>query len=320
MSKPRFSGVYPVLYAYRGADQRLDKEAMRRQIECCIGAGAHGITVLGLVTEVFRMSTAERLQVVAWTAEIVAGRVPVAVTVAETTSYGQIEFCHEATRLGATWLILQPPSIKGVTEAELVRFLGTVSDACTIPVAVQNNPIAIDVSLSNAGLLALHRDDRNISLMKAEGHALFVSEFALKAGATCDIFAGHGGLEYLTNLRSGCVGLIPAPEVLDVQVRLHELWVEGSDASRAEAEALHRAILQVLVFMSRGLPIVLTYGKRLMAKRIGLDPIHAVMPEPATSDFGMQEIERFHGLLGPMRTRGEGLPPGVLKAAGLAGD
>ena len=318
MTKPRFSGVYPVLYAYRGADQRLDKEAMRRQIECCLAAGAHGITVLGLVTEVFRMSTTERLQVVEWTSEIVAGRVPIAVTVAETTTYGQIDFCHEATRLGATWLILQPPSIKGVTEAELVRFLGTVANACTIPVAVQNNPIAMDVSLSNAALLALHRDYPNISLMKAEGHAMFVSEFALKASGTCDIFAGHGGLEYLTNLRSGVAGLIPAPEVLDVQVRLHKLWAEGTPESRQEAEALHRAILQVLVFMSRGLPIVLTYGKRLMAKRIGLDPVHAVMPEPVTTDFGIQEIDRFYDLLGPMRKADESLSPGVLKAAGLS--
>jgi len=317
VKKAKFSGVYPVLYAYRTADERLDKEALRRQIECCIASGAHGITILGLVTEVFRLSAEERLQLVQWTTEIVAGRVPVAVTVGETTSYGQIDFCRQSASMGASWLILQPPQVKGVSEAELVRFLGKVADTCSLPVAIQNNPISMDVSLSNAALMTLLRNHQNITLMKAEGQALFVAEFALEAAQTCDIFAGHGGLEYLTNLRSGCVGLIPAPELVDVQVKLHNLWVEGTDASRAKAEALHKAILPVTVFMSRGLPVILTYGKRLMAKRIGLAQVHGCSPEVIPTAFGLQEIDRFFTELGPLPPDGAGAAEQLLRTAGF---
>ena len=32
--------AYPILYAYYGSGDKLDREAVRRQIECCANAGA----------------------------------------------------------------------------------------------------------------------------------------------------------------------------------------------------------------------------------------------------------------------------------------
>ena len=62
--KHRFHGVYPVLYAFFDRAGGLDAEAMRRQVECCVAAGAHGLMVLGLVTEANKMDTGERLALV----------------------------------------------------------------------------------------------------------------------------------------------------------------------------------------------------------------------------------------------------------------
>jgi 4-hydroxy-tetrahydrodipicolinate synthase len=317
-SRPRHSGVYPILYAFFGPDGRLDRAAMDRQVDACLAAGAHGIAVLGLVTEVFRLSTEERLDVVRWAAARIAGRVPLAVTVAEPSVHGQLDFIAEAAAAGASWAILQPPPVKGVSEAEILRFLGTVADRAPLPVAVQNNPLNMEVSVSNAALLALHRNHPNITLMKAEGPAVQVAAFAQEAAATCDVFAGHGGIEWPANLRSGCQGLIPAPELADVQCEIWRLWQRGDERSRAQAEALHRAVLPVIVFMSRALPLLLAYGKRLMALRMGLDPVHPRLPEPAVNPFGLAEIAGFARLLGPLPDRpGAALSPALLDLAGL---
>jgi len=62
-------GIYPILYAFFGADGKLDRSAMRRQAEACIEMGAHGIAALGLATEVSKLSSAERHDVMAWLAE-----------------------------------------------------------------------------------------------------------------------------------------------------------------------------------------------------------------------------------------------------------
>ncbi|WP_237213025.1 dihydrodipicolinate synthase family protein [Falsiroseomonas oryziterrae] len=315
-SLPRLSGVHPILYAFYGPDGALDRAALERQVDVCLAAGCDGIALLGLVTEVFRLSTQERLDLVGWAAARIAGRVPLMATVAEVSVHGQLDFIAEAKARGADWVVLQPPPGKGASEREILRFLGGVADRSPLPVGVQNNPLNMDVSVSNDALLALHRNHPNIRFMKAEGPAVSVGAFAREAAKTCDVFAGHGGIEWPTNLRSGCQGLIPAPELVDAQVAIWRLWSAGE---HDRAEALHRAILPVVVFMSRSLPLLIAYGKRLMAMRMGWPEVHPRLPDTAVTPFGMEELARFADLLGPLGTEpGAPLSPTLRRLAGFA--
>jgi 4-hydroxy-tetrahydrodipicolinate synthase len=288
-----FHGVYPVLYAFWRADGRLDHDAMRGQVEHCIAAGAHGIMVLGLVTEVHKMDTAERLEVVETVGAAIAGRVPYAVTVGEPTIPGQIAFSRRARAAGADWVILQPPPVKGVPESELLAFFGAVAEALDFPVAIQNNPVNLDVWLSVASLVELARRSPNITLLKGEGNVVDVARVIEGTDGRLAVFGGHGGLEFPSLLRAGGAGLIPAPDVLALQVRLYALYREGTEASRAEAERLHREILPLIVFMTKSIGTILTYGKRLMAERLGLpEPINRP-PSPGVTPFGLAEVGRM---------------------------
>jgi len=137
--RPRFSGVYPILYTFYDAQGGIDEASMRLQVERCIAAGAHGIAVLGLVTEVHKLDVEERRQVVDVVGAAIAGRVPFAVTVGEPSIPGQIAFARHAQAAGAAWVILQPPA-KGHAEAEYVRFLGRVADALDQEVLRERQP------------------------------------------------------------------------------------------------------------------------------------------------------------------------------------
>ena len=287
---PAFSGVYPILYAFYDRQGRLDDGLMRLQVDRCIAAGAHGIAVLGLVTEVHKLDLQERRHLVRVVGRAIAGRVPYAVTVAEPSVQGQIDFARMAQDEGASWVILQPPGVKGHAESAYVGFLGQVADALTLPVAVQNNPVNMDVSLSNASLLRLCEQHPQITMLKGEGPALGVAELLQAAGGRCAVFAGHGGKEYIANFLSGCVGLIPAPDALDLQLRLHQLLLEGR---LAEAEALHARVLPLMLFMTQSVPTLLCYGKRLWAQRIGLSEVHARAPEVQPTEFGLSEVARM---------------------------
>lgn len=286
----QFSGVYPILYAFYDKNGRLDDGLMRLQVDKCIAAGAHGIAVLGLVTEVHKLDVNERRHLVEVVGRAIDGRVPYAVTVGEQSIHGQIEFAQMAQANGASWVILQPPSIKGFAEAEYVKFLGAVADKIAIPVAVQNNPVNMDVSLSTSSLLRLRDDHPNITMLKGEGPALGVAELIKESNSRYAVFAGHGGKEYVSNFLSGCVGLIPAPDCLAEQVRLHQLLVDGQ---LAEAEALHARILPLILFMTNSVPNLLCYGKRLFAQRIGIDVVHPRSPEIVPTEFGLQEVRRM---------------------------
>ncbi|MET0604837.1 MAG: dihydrodipicolinate synthase family protein [Beijerinckiaceae bacterium] len=293
MNRPRFSGVYPILYAFWTRDGKLDHAAMRIQVEHCIAEGAHGVAVLGLVTEVNRMTTEERREAVACVGEAIAGRTPYAVTIGEPDAERQIEFTGFAKDHGASWVILQPPPGAGHSEIELQRHFGRIADSIDLPAAIQNNPINLASSLSPEGLAAVVKAHRNISLLKAEGWSVDIAQVIKALDGNVDAFGGHGGAEFISLMRSGGAGLIPAPDCLALQVAMFEALTSGDRARIAAAERAHKEILPLVTFMTRSIPGLLCYGKRVMAKRLGLTEIYDRQPALAPTAFGLTEMERL---------------------------
>ena len=291
-----FRGIYPILYAFFQADGTLDRAAMRAQVEACVKGGAHGVAILGLATETNKLQTHERRQVLDWAAEDLAGRLPLAVTIAEPSVAGQIAFARAAAQAGASWVILQPPPAPGLPEIEYVRFFGAVADACPIPVAVQNAAGLIAVSLSNAGLITLNRNHPNVSLLKGEGPVIAIQRMIEDTQGVFRVFNGRAGLELPDNLRAGCAGMIPAPECFDVQVRIFEAMRAGRED---EAERLYREILPLITLLMTSVENFLCYGRRIVARRLGITEIHARAPSQAPTPFGLAAVERASSFLGP---------------------
>ena len=296
--RKRYAGIYPILFAFWNAEGRLDREAMRLQVNRCIAAGAHGITVLGLVTECNKMDVNERRQLMEWVAEDIDGRVPYAVTCVEPSIPGQIDFARAAQETGADWVILQPPPVKGMSEKAYVRYFGAIAEKCQLPVAIQNNPINLDIALSNDGLIALGRNHANITILKAEGPAENVARLIAEVGDRFDLFSGRGGLELMSTFLSGCHGCIPAPDVFDVQLKIFDLVQTGDAADLAEADRLYKEILPLIVFMSQTVAATLTYGKYLTARRLGLDNHRMRTPALEPTEFGLRMVDRMTADLG----------------------
>lgn len=289
----RYSGIYPVLYAFFRPDGRLDDAAMRAQVEHCLAAGAHGITVLGLVTEVSKLDTNERRHLVDVVGQAIAKRVPYAVTIAEPDIDGQIAFAKHAKSAGADWVILQPPPGASLPERELQRHFGAIADRIELPVAIQNNPVNLASSLSPDALVDLVKAHANIRLLKAEGWSVEIARVIEACDGSIDAFGGHGGLEFVSLIRSGGAGLIPAPDCVALQVAVFDGLRSGDSARIAEAERLHEVALPLIVFMTRSLPGLVAYGKRLMSRRLGLGDNLDRAPAHMPTEFGRQEADRL---------------------------
>lgn len=293
----QFHGIYPMIYTFFDAAGRPDRQAMKRQLDACVAGGVHGIAILGIVTEFNKLDVNERRQIVQWTAEDLAGRVPLAVTVNELSVHGQIAMARLAADVDADWLILQPPPIRNVAEADLVKFLGRVAEAATLPVAIQNNPMNLDVWLSNGALKTLNRNHPNVSLLKGEGPIDYVRRLIEETDGVFRVFNGRGGLELPNSARLGCVGLIPAPDCADVMARVWDLMVAADAAGIQEAERAHAGLLPLLTYIMASPEHMLCYGKHLFARRIGLEKVHPRHPCIEPSAFGLDVIDRYAATL-----------------------
>lgn len=304
-----FHGIHPILYAFFGADGALDRKAMRRQVRACVAGGAHGLAVLGLATEVSKLQPAERRAVVQWAAEDLAAaappggrRLPLAVTIFGRTPEEQAAAAHEAEELGADWLILQPPPLPGMPEAELMAFFSPVIDMVRVPVGLQNAPDLMGLGLSPRALGEMARRHANLRVLKAEGPATLIQQVVEETQGLA-VLNGRGGLELPDNLRAGCAGLIPAPDCFEAQVAIYDAMRRGDEA---EAERLYRTILPAIAFVMQSVVHLVTYGKRLVAARLGL-PVHDRPPGLAATPFGEALARRFAAELGPYPGDGAGV-------------
>jgi 2-keto-3-deoxy-L-arabinonate dehydratase len=289
-----------MMYAFFGADGSVDRDAMRRQVRACVQNGAHGIAVLGLATEVGKLTQEERQLLVQLVTEEVAGRVPVAVTVAEPTVEAQAQFANWAAQQGASWVILQPPPQRGLEQNFYVEFFAAVMDQAPLPCAIQNAPEYIGVGLNAESIKRLVDRCSNFVLLKGEGPVLGIHAVIESVAGRLAVFNGRGGLELPDNLRAGCAGMIPATDTFDYQVRVFERMCSGLAADEDVAERIYSKVLPAIVFTLQSLDTLICYGKRIAALRLGMGEVHDRAPALTATAFGMRCAHRYAEMLGPL--------------------
>lgn len=287
-------GIHAILYAFFDSEERLDRAAMRRQVQVCLDAGVDGIAALGLATEVAKLSFAEKTQVMDWVAEDVAGRVPLAFTIAGASVAEQIALVRRAEAAGADWLVLQPPAVGSYPASEYLGFFGRVMSATSLPVAIQNAPQYLGRGLSDEDVQRLRADHPNFTLIKSEASAAEVARLITLAGPELAVFNGRGGAEMIACLDAGCAGFLLAPEMIDRFVALKRLYDRGD---RDGAESIFAEVDTVITFIMPSIEHFICYGKRLFAARAGLT-VHDRAPAQRPDDEGLAQVARLAAGLG----------------------
>ena len=290
------AGTYPMLFAFFGADGAVLRAPFARQIEAAVAAGAAGVAVLGLATEVGKLSRDEQRRIVEWVAQDLGGRLPFAVTVADGNVADMVASARFAADAGASWLILQPPR-PPATGAQLIDFFAAVARSVDLPVAIQNAPEFLGIGLTAAELLALNTRQPNVCVVKAEASAVAVARLIEAVGGRMAVLNGRAGLELTDNYRAGCVGMIPGIEAIDLQVAIERAMRAGDEEG---AEALYRRLLPCVTFAMQGLPHLVLYGKIIAAHRLGLEPSAGRIPCDTATPQGLAWAARLARDLGPL--------------------
>lgn len=278
----RLTGVHCVLFALFDAQEQLDRKAMRAQIAYIRSAGANGLTILGLATEVGKLSFAERCQLIDWTIED-AGDLPVSVTIAGNSVAEQVQLIRHAEAAGSTLLILQPPLVGSYAASEYIEFFARVGQQTALPFAIQNAPQYLGRSLSDDDISLLSKRCPNFTHIKSETSAVDLGSLVKRVDQAFTVLSGRGGLEMTDCLKSGCQGFIVAPDVLPGVVSCYRAWEDGQ---HAKAEIEYMKFLPAATFSMQSLEHLSCYGKRLFGLRSGIE-IHDRSPALRPSEFGL---------------------------------
>lgn len=189
----------------------LDLDGQRRAADFMIDAGSEGLCILANFSEQFALTDAERDRVMHAVLEHVAGRVPVIVT----TTHFASQVCAERSRMaqeaGAAMVMVMPPyhgATIRVPEAGIVAFFQQVSDAVSIPIMIQDAPVA--GTPLPAGLLArMAREIANVAYFKIEvpQAAAKLRELIAQGGeAIVGPWDGEEAITLMADLDAGATG------------------------------------------------------------------------------------------------------------------
>lgn len=161
----QWKGVFPALTTKFTPDDKLDFTLFEKNLRAQLEAGVEGVILGGSLGEASVLSNEEKFDLVKFTVDKVAGKVPVVMNIAEGSTREAVKLASEAKRFGATGLMMLPPMRYKSDHRETVQYFKDVADSTDLPIMIYNNPIdyKIEVTLDMFGELA---EKQNIQAVK----------------------------------------------------------------------------------------------------------------------------------------------------------
>lgn len=150
-----WQGVYPALLTPFRSDDTLDLPLFEKNLDAQLDAGVDGLIVGGSLGEASTLETGEKRDLVACALAKAAGRVPVILNIAESTTREAIRQASLAKDWGAHGLMVLPPMRYKSSPRETVEWFASIARSTDLSVMVYNNPVdyGVEVTLDMFGEL-----------------------------------------------------------------------------------------------------------------------------------------------------------------------
>ena len=243
-------GIVPILPTIFHADGSVDEAGFIATVRYVLEAGAHGVAFPALASEFYALTDPERLRLTEILVHEVAGAVSVIGTATAPSPGHAVELAKRVSALGVDAIMVMPPYVVRDGPAatiELFRSIAAVSDR---PLIVQNAPPPLGSGFGSDFVVRLLNEVPQIAYLKEENTpgGQRISQVRAKAPASLKgIFGGAGGRYLMDELHRGAIGAMPACEITEIHVRIHDAFVRGDHAL---ARALYDRTLPLLTFQA----------------------------------------------------------------------
>jgi len=137
----KWKGVFPAMTTKFTSDDKLDLALLSKNIEAQIEAGIDGIILGGTLGEASVLTNSEKETLIKYTVDVINGRIPVVLNIAEGSTREALKQAEYATEWGADGLMMLPPMRYKTDHRETVTYFKTVAGSTDLPIMVYNNPV-----------------------------------------------------------------------------------------------------------------------------------------------------------------------------------
>ena len=146
--KMNWTGVMPAVTTKFTKDDALDLDMFSININAQIEAGVHAIILGGTLGEASTLTNDEKKILVGHTVDLVDGKVPVVINIAEQSTKEAIVAAERAEKQGATGIMMLPPMRYKATDYETVAYFEAVAQSTSLPIMIYNNPVDYKIEVT----------------------------------------------------------------------------------------------------------------------------------------------------------------------------
>ena len=247
------SAVVPTVFA----GTKLDADSGAQVVEHLLGCGVTALTAMGLASEPWALTRAQRAEQIASVVAAADGRVPVLAGVGG-SHYQGVASAVEMARAGVTHLmVLLPP--EAIDSDLAFSYLELVHDETGLPLVLQDAPQLTGKGLAVSTIQRLVEDLPALVSVKLEGLDCG-PEVSAVSKTPVTVLVGWGGINLPDRLGRGASGCMPGAGTAPTFARILEQW----SADQAAARETYEQLLPLLVYASQSLDLMIATTKRIL--------------------------------------------------------
>ena len=206
MKKTIFKGMASALITPMN-ENGVDYEALGRFIDFQIENGINALVAVGTTGENATLEPEEQKEVIRFTVERAAGRVPVIAGTGTNNTEHVLANTKAACEVGADAILVVTPYYNKATQNGLIAHFTTIADASSVPVILYNVPGRTGCNLLPKTVAKLAEHPNIVAIKEATGNMSQMVELVSLCGDKIDVYSGEDALT-VPMLSMGAAGTI----------------------------------------------------------------------------------------------------------------
>ena len=206
MKKTIFKGMASALITPMN-ENGVDYEALGRFIDFQIENGINALVAVGTTGENATLEPEEQKEVIRFTVERAAGRVPVIAGTGTNNTEHVLANTKAACEVGADAILVVTPYYNKATQNGLIAHFTTIADASSVPVILYNVPGRTGCNLLPKTVAKLAEHPNIVAIKEATGNMSQMVELVSLCGDLIDVYSGEDALT-VPMLSMGAAGTI----------------------------------------------------------------------------------------------------------------